>query len=401
MKVLIVGGANNASLAITQSLGKFVNSVDVVGLKSDFNKTFYSKYIRKKHLLESPEKSLSNFCNELVDIINSYKYDFIIPTNDRFSIILSLPAFKAKVLKSQLVVPPYDTLLKAMDKATTLKLAQKNGCPIPKTIFTDQDYLLNMDSINENLEFPVVIKPRSSWFIKGTQLVKGKINYITDPSDLKEAFLNSHENIPFPLIQHQIKGDAWGIELLFWKGKIEAAFSHRRIRESNPLGSYSSAVESISANEKYLGYIQKILAEIDWNGVCMFEFKNDDSDDIPKLMEINGRFWGSLPVAIKSGVDFPKFLIQLYRNMDISYANEYELGVKGTWLIADLVHLYHVMKGKPKKWQGYFPDRIGTLKEFLKLNQYNSYNNEKEDLIPGILELIVEPAMKLKRKLAR
>ena len=40
----------------------------------------------------------------------------------------------------------------------------------------------------------------------------------------------------------------------------------------------------------------------------MVEFKLDARDGVAKLMEINGRFWGSLQLAVDAGVDFPAIL---------------------------------------------------------------------------------------------
>jgi predicted ATP-grasp superfamily ATP-dependent carboligase len=37
----------------------------------------------------------------------------------------------------------------------------------------------------------------------------------------------------------------------------------------------------------------------------MVEWKLDPEDGIPKLMEINPRFWGSLELAVRAGVNFP------------------------------------------------------------------------------------------------
>ncbi len=37
----------------------------------------------------------------------------------------------------------------------------------------------------------------------------------------------------------------------------------------------------------------------------MVEFKVDDRDGRARLLEINGRFWGSLPLAVHAGADFP------------------------------------------------------------------------------------------------
>ncbi len=41
----------------------------------------------------------------------------------------------------------------------------------------------------------------------------------------------------------------------------------------------------------------------------MVEFKADARTGTPYLMEINGRFWGSLQLAIDAGVDFPAILV--------------------------------------------------------------------------------------------
>jgi len=398
MKILIVGGANNASLAISQSLGQNTKEIDVIGIKGNFHKTFHSKYVRNKYLLDPLEKSLSAFYCVLSDIINSNQYDFVIPTNDRFSLALASPEFRNLITSSELVVPDHDILLKTMDKGAVAKLAIKHGCPVPETIFTDDDFFDSLDAHIEQLDMPVIIKPRFSWLIQNNRFHKGSVEFISKRDQLKKSLLRSHKNIAYPLIQKQIKGDAWGIELLFWDGEIKAAFSHKRVREANPLGSFSSAVQSIPLNETYMAYIQKMLSEVKWYGVCMFEFKNDDSTNIPKLMEINGRFWGSLPAAIRSGVNFPLYLMEAYTGQEISYNNTYTIGLKCNWIIEDLVHLGYVLKGKPKQWYGYYPDRKSTIREFLRFSEYHSYNNEKNDPLPGFLELCVEPLIKIKRK---
>ncbi len=43
----------------------------------------------------------------------------------------------------------------------------------------------------------------------------------------------------------------------------------------------------------------------------MLELKVDDADGTPRIMEMNPRFWGSLALALRAGVDFPWLLYQL------------------------------------------------------------------------------------------
>jgi len=400
MKLLVVGGGNNAGLAVVQSLGKLDCTIDVAGVRGELNKCFYSRFINKKFYLENPEPFLGSFCDKITSIINSEGYDFIIPTNDRFTLILSLDYVRDQIRNGKITSPDYSTLISALDKANALRLAQKFKCPIPSgTIFTDDAFISRFDNIAQDLLFPLVLKPRFSWWIHHNKLTRSSVKFINNPEDFKFHFFSTHELIPYPIIQNQIRGDAWGIELLAFNGTILTAFSHMRVRETNPLGSFSSAVKSIPINEVYFTYIEKIIEDLNWSGVCMFEFKNDDEDGLPKLIEINGRLWGSLPLAIVSGVDFPQKLVQVFSGKVLEKNFKYIENIYARWLLADIIHLIRVLRGKPRGWTGYYPKRIETLKEFCKFSKYHSFNNECLDPLPGIAELILEPLFKLKRKI--
>jgi predicted ATP-grasp superfamily ATP-dependent carboligase len=127
----------------------------------------------------------------------------------------------------------------------------------------------------------------------------------------------------------------------------------------------------------------------------------DNNDGRFKLIEINTRFWGSLPAAIGSGVDFPKYLVQIQKDDSISFSSDYRINQKYRWWLADLVHLFHVLKGPPQGWKGRYPKRFQTLSEFMKISQYSSYNNELEDILPGTLEILIEIPKKIYKRLGQ
>jgi predicted ATP-grasp superfamily ATP-dependent carboligase len=87
-------------------------------------------------------------------------------------------------------------------------------------------------------------------------------------------------------------------------------------------------------------YSEKLLEALNWYGIAEVEFRLDSRDNVPKLLEINPRFWGSLSVAIKSGVDFPYLLYRLTMDGDISPAFSYKVGVKGRFLEQDLLYIF-------------------------------------------------------------
>jgi len=70
----------------------------------------------------------------------------------------------------------------------------------------------------------------------------------------------------------------------------------------------------------------------------MVEFKVDPRDGVPKLMEVNPKLWGSVSLAIASGVDFPALLYRLVMEEDIQPVLDYQVGVRCRFLLADTLH---------------------------------------------------------------
>jgi len=79
----------------------------------------------------------------------------------------------------------------------------------------------------------------------------------------------------------------------------------------------------------------------------MVEFKWDTVENRPKLIEVNGRFWGSLNLAIQAGVDFPFLLYQLALGENVFGPADYRIGLKSRWELGDLDHLLIRLKKDP------------------------------------------------------
>ena len=103
------------------------------------------------------------------------------------------------------------------------------------------------------------------------------------------------------LLQERLVGPGVGVFACYHDGRPVALFSHRRLRERPPWGGVSVLCESAEVDPVAGEHATRLLDGIGWQGVAMVEFKRDLRDGVPKLMEINGRFWGSLQLAIDAG----------------------------------------------------------------------------------------------------
>ena len=100
-----------------------------------------------------------------------------------------------------------------------------------------------------------------------------------------------------------------GVELLADQGQILFAMQHRRLHETTGFG--SAYRETVAVNPELRGACEALMRSLNYTGVAMVEFRVDEATGKWILLEINGRFWGSLPLAAAAGADFPLYLYQL------------------------------------------------------------------------------------------
>jgi len=71
----------------------------------------------------------------------------------------------------------------------------------------------------------------------------------------------------------------------------------------------------------------------------MVELKIEEASGIPYLMEVNGRFWGSLQLAVDAGVDFPALLVNAALGRPGAPVIGFRSGQRLRWCLGDLDHL--------------------------------------------------------------
>jgi len=133
----------------------------------------------------------------------------------------------------------------------------------------------------------------------------------------------------------------------------------------------------------------QLLRKLGWWGVAMVEFRVDDSIGCPYLMEINGRFWGSLQLAIDAGVNFPRLLLDLALGKPIE-CRPYKVGVISRWWLGDLRRTLRVLRGRPAGYKGEFPGRLAGLREFFGKQPPGTLNQvfRRHDPLPACAEIL-------------
>ncbi|HET9337171.1 MAG TPA: GNAT family N-acetyltransferase [Sphingomicrobium sp.] len=256
---------------------------------------------------------------------------------------------------------PDEKLQAAFDKAVTIRRAQELGVTVPTTEIPGS-YDDAVSAI-ERIGFPCVIKPRWSNAWNGKRFLPTQAPTYANDRDQLLAILSAHDRqSSWPLLQSFVPGQGKGIFLLCNRGTIIAHFAHERLRDTKPTGSSSSLRRSIAIDDRLMEPARKLLADFKWHGPAMVEFR-DTGISPPTLMEVNGRFWGSLQLAIDSGVDFPSLWVSILRGNAVEPVTEYKAGQTLRWFSGDLKRLFFILRGAPAGYVGDFPTVGQGLRE--------------------------------------
>jgi len=357
--VLITDAGRGSAVAFIRSLGR--RGWKVTAADHDpASAGFRSRYTTKRLLYPRPSEHPDAVVDAIRARVERDGIDLVVPITDE----LGLPLAEARdrfAGLTTLAIPEPEALAATHDKSATFAMAERLGIAVPATRVVEVG--TDTADVGSELGFPVVVKPIASREVLADRTIRSNVvSYAADASGLR-ARLASLPAGTTVMLQRWVPGDGIGVELLMDHGRPLVAFEHRRLREFPPTGGASSLRESVALDADLHDQAVRMLSELGWTGLAMVEFRRG-SDGVGYLMEINGRVWGSLPLAVRAGVDFPGHLADLLldgapgisavaRDTDTAYRR----GVRARNLRLDIAWTGSVLSGRRRQRGMPWPSR--------------------------------------------
>jgi predicted ATP-grasp superfamily ATP-dependent carboligase len=336
MTAFVTDGDQRPALTIVRALARRGVTV-IVGDHQPASLAGSSRFCARRVTYPSPYRDRDAFERFIRAFVADERIDVLIPVTDVTTHVVCANQAALQPY-CMLAVPPFDAFDLVTDKARLLEHAANCGVPVPRTHVVHGRAQLN--AVIDRVAYPAVVKPARSRISTSRGWEAGCAHYAHSREELERlfgahAYLASHPS----LIQERIFGPGVGMFALFDRGRLVAEFSHRRLREKPPAGGASVLSESVSVDPRLREFAERMLGPLGWHGVAMMEYKQDRRSGECVLMEVNGRFWGSLELAVAAGVDFPFLAFQLAAGTAPAAAPEYQAGVRNRWILGDLDHL--------------------------------------------------------------
>jgi predicted ATP-grasp superfamily ATP-dependent carboligase len=328
--VLLTNASARVAYTLLRSLAR--NGLRVgLGVDSYFSMAMYSRYCAGIFRHPSSDRNPHGFMTALRETLLARRPAVYMPADEE---ILAV-AEHSSVLRDlpvRTVIAPFETLRLLDNKQQSLALADALGIPTPSTIRPAS--LAEITAFSREHPGPLVLKHTRSSGARGV--------YILQPEGLAEKLLpilgQSARGFEDFIVQEFIPATGYGVSMLFDRGQLKARFTHRRLRERSPSGGPSTLRESVR-QPALEAHAERLLRHVGYHGVAMVEFKHDEVSGKSWFLEINPRWWGSLALAVRAGLDFPVLYHRLALGEILPSPPDYKTGVTVRWLLGDLFAL--------------------------------------------------------------
>ena len=335
--VVITDCNNRIGYNVLRSLARKNLNV-VVGVDQNSGMAVYS--LHKDKIFRHPAfyKNEKAFIKQLYKFFVDKKPHVCIPTGEDIFVV----AKHFDQIKDLPVIVPisdFNTLDRLHDKYKSALLAKSLGIPTPETLKPNNKN--DIIKFLEKIEGTIVLKILSSSGARG-------VFYLNENgffAELDKIMKKEKINFGDFLIQQYIKGIGYGVSMLFNNGQLRAKFAHKRLRERSFTGAPSTlriSIRNIILEE----YAERLLSNVGFHGVAMVEFKHNEQTGDSWFIEVNPRFWGSVALAIQSGVDFPYLLYRMAVEGDVAPCLDYKTGITVKWLLGDILGVISYVKAR-------------------------------------------------------
>lgn len=365
--VLVTDGEQRSALAVVRSLGHAGYQVHVCATRPK-PLAGASRFAVSESVIADPLREPEIFVRDVHAILERRGIDTLIPLSEA-SLLALLPC-RERFAGVCVPFPSASVFRHISDKAALMRAAPQAGIAIPENRVLQRATELATLHSAWGGAYPLVLKPSRSVGEHDGHRAKLSVRHVANDAELAAAARELGEDAYPLLVQRRIVGPGVGIFLLIWRGETLAVFSHRRIREKPPSGGVSVYRESIPADPELVQRSRALLDSFGWDGVAMIEYKVDAHTGTPYLMEVNGRFWGSLQLAIDAGVDFPALLLAAATGEPVPPVSQYAVGVRSRWWWGDVDHLVARLRRSREALSlpADAPGRWSAIRDFLTIH---------------------------------
>jgi protein-tyrosine-phosphatase/predicted ATP-grasp superfamily ATP-dependent carboligase len=319
-RVLVLGSDTRSFLTVIRSLARAGIEVHVAWCPLN-SASLGSRYVNTVHSIPYYRSDDPGWIDTFNELLCRFEFDLVIPCDD--ASLLPLQIHKRQLARADCIYLLSDKAHRmTSDKECTYEMARNLNISLPRQALASTR--TELDAAVRDFGLPVIVKPPRSAESNDPQ-ARLSVKKVRRSEDLDSVAASVLKSGPV-LVQEYFRGIGVGVETLCRDGEVLVAFQHERVHEPL-LGGGSTYRRSVALNPELLEATRRLMKAVDYTGVCMVEFRYHPESRKWVLIETNGRFWGSLPLAVAVGINFPLYLYEMLKHGKSEFKTSYRANV--------------------------------------------------------------------------
>ena len=286
-----------------------------------------SRAVSRWHEVPTAECGVREYLEAVRTAVDEGGYDVVFTSDDIGVIALS------RHRDGLGAVVPYachDTVVRSLDKLGMTCAARAVGLEVPGTSRATDDVL-------ERLDAPAIVKPRLHSVLRPGAPGRLETVLARSPEEARRAVAKIREAGVEAILQEVIQGDLMSFQAVVDRdGRMLAPVQQRSPRTWPPDSGSAARSHTVAIDPVLAARVEAFFQRLGWFGLAQLQFIAPHDGGEPRLIDLNGRYYSSLALAVASGPNLPGIWARLATGRPVGPIPPSEPGHSYQWFSRDL-----------------------------------------------------------------
>jgi predicted ATP-grasp superfamily ATP-dependent carboligase len=316
--LIIEDGFQRGSLAACRALGRAGWEVGIGSPEEGFASS--SRFANAWHRVPPPEEDEQAFVDAVRKAVQAGGYELVFGAGD--GEVLALSAGRDG-LGAIFPYGPHEDVVRAFDKAALAEAGRRVGLKVAENAQAE--------------DAPVVVKPRRTTVQDpdgGPLRLRAEVWNTPEEVKARAGYLESVG--ADPLLQQYVEGDLVALVAVTDRDSNIVTAIQQRTSTLWPRRSGGTVrAETEAVDPELADRVAALLADLNWFGIAQTQFQVPPGGE-PVLIDLNGRFYGSMALALAAGPNLPAIWAALALDLPLPELEPPKIGRRYHWLESDL-----------------------------------------------------------------